>query len=90
MADPSARRVFDDAMRTSAFPACEAARVAFAERRMRRLEDLERRLLASAVASGDDIAARWLELGADTAWRDARAIGAEHALEPAAYDEEEP
>ena len=84
-----AHRVFAGAMRLSAWPASEAARVAFATSRMRVLEHRERRLLELAVQAPDDHRASWLELRADTAWRDAQAVAGEHALDPASWEEEE-
>ncbi len=82
-----ADRVFADAMRLSVSAECEAARLAWAAARMRHLEDMEQRLLDLAVRAADDQAACWLELCADTAWRDGRALAAEHGLEPSWAEE---
>ncbi len=56
----------------------EAARCAFAAARVRALAALELRLLELAVEAPDDERARRLELQADTVWRDAQALSAEH------------
>jgi hypothetical protein len=78
MPDPADRRSPDHQLPAFAGPDAEAARVRFAAARVRALENIEQRLLEMAVRASDDTEARWLELWADTAWRDARALRREH------------
>jgi hypothetical protein len=59
----------------------DLARTAYVTARIAMLEELESCLLELAVQARDDDSARWLEAWADTAWRDAAALGAEH-LDP--------
>jgi hypothetical protein len=63
---------------TSVAPDPDLARTAYVTERIAMLEELERCLLELAVQATDDTAACWLEAWADTAWRDAAALGAEH------------
>jgi hypothetical protein len=60
----------------------DLARTAYVTARIAMLEELERCLLELAVQATNDSAARWLEAWADTAWRDAAALGAEHLDSP--------
>ena len=78
MPDHDDRRPVEPAQRTGAADGPDAARVRVAAARIRFLEAAEERLLDLAVRARDDTAARWLELAADTAWRDARALEKEH------------
>jgi len=67
---------------TSGASGADDARRRVAAARVRRLEELEGRLLGLAVQAPEDAAARWLEASADTAWRDAQAMVEEHELVP--------
>ena len=78
MPDPADRRSINGPLPTSAGQDADAARARFAAARVRALENIEQRLLDLAVRASDDTEARWLELWADTAWRDARALRREH------------
>jgi hypothetical protein len=64
--------------RTSVATDPDQARTAYVTARIAMLEELERCLLELAVQATDDSAACWLEAWAETAWRDAVALGAEH------------
>lgn len=79
MSDRADHRALEAALGMTPDPACEAARRRFAAARIHALEQIERRLLDLAVKASEDSAARWLELWADTAWRDAAALRSEHA-----------
>jgi hypothetical protein len=83
MADRADRPAFEDVLRTvvAAGPEADAARIGFAAARMRALEAIELRLLELAVSTPRDEEARWLELWADAAWRDAQALQEEHEPE---------
>jgi hypothetical protein len=81
MPDPADRRFMDGPPAASAGPDADAARVRFAAARVRALEHIEQRMLELAVRASDDTEARWLELWADAAWRDARALRLEHMEE---------
>ncbi len=83
MPDPADRRFTDGPPAASAGPDADAARVRFAAARVRALEHIEQRMLELAVRASDDTEARWLELWADGAWRDAQALREEHEPEGA-------
>ncbi len=78
MADRAEHPWPDSALRTSVPADPDARRRTWAESRIVMLEELERCLLELAVQATDDTAACWLEGWADTAYRDAAALAAEH------------
>lgn len=90
MADRADRRFLEDLLVAGAGPSADAARITRAAARLRALEGVERRLLDLAVREADDVAARWLEGCADTAWRDAVALAREHDLAMEDQGHEEP
>jgi hypothetical protein len=61
-------------------PDAEQARIGFAARSLRHHADREHFFLDLAVHAPDDESSRQLELYADDAYRDARAIASEHGL----------
>ena len=67
----------------------EANRLRFATARLQTLERLELHLLELAVSQPEDDDAQRLELHADTVWRDARSIAAEHEAEAPPFRGEE-
>jgi len=78
MPDHPDHSTFEDATPTDTVLELEAARVTFAATRVRALAKIELSLLEKAVRAPDDDSASQLELQADTVWRDALAISAEH------------
>jgi hypothetical protein len=89
MADRADRRSLEDLLVVGASPSAEAARITSAAARLLALEEVERRLLDLAVRETDDVAARWLEGCADTAWRDGLALAREHDLDKEDWDHED-
>lgn len=86
MSDRTDYRTFRDAAPSRTTLELEATRLAFVAARMRALEWRELELLELAVNADDD-AGRELELEADTAWRDAHALGDEHGLASSSWPE---